>query len=217
MATLTYNNESYRFEFATDDITGVVGSQEILLIGDEIVGQPDIYLPSTSFGVISTGSLQKQKQSLGDMLSHEFKVHKKVSRKRSLQAASEILRFLDADDIVNLPISSLDEEQYAHARLAHAIALRPEIVISSNFLSGMSAPVRSRIKHNISAIHTELQVGFLLLEKRAVVVENLASKVFNFHPAVARDERVNVSVEPRISPQVKSSPDEISGLDFVSS
>jgi ABC-type glutathione transport system ATPase component len=217
MESLTYSNLGYSFEFTVDAITGVIGSEKLLLAGAQLVEQPDVHLPGLRIGVIDEGFTQKEKQSLGDLLSHEFKVHKKVSRKRSLQAASEILQFLDADDIVNVPIHSLDEEQFAHARLARAIALRPEIVISSNYLSAMSAPVRSKILRNISDIHAELQVGFLLLEKRAVVVEHIASKVFNFHPVVAPVERVNVSVEPRTPSPVKSSPDEISGLDFVSS
>ena len=217
MVSLTYSDARFCFDYATDDITGVIGSQELSHIVTEIVGQPEIYLPGSTYGVIHEAISRKHKQSLGDILSREFKVHKRVSRKRSLQAAAEILRFLDADDIVNLPISSLDEVQLAHAQLAQAIALRPKIVISSNFLSTMSAPVRSKIKHNISAIHAELQIGFLLIEKRAVVVENLASRVFNFHPVVAPTERIIVAVEPRITPIAKSSPDEISGLDFVSS
>lgn len=217
MATLTYENLGFSFEIATDAITGVIGNEKLSYVVTELVGQPDVHLPGITFGVINNEFSRNHKQSLGDVLSHEFKVHKKVSRKRSLQAASEILRFLDADDIVNLSISSLDEEQVAHARLARAIALRPDIVICSNYLSAMSAPVRSRIVRNISDIHAEFQIGFLLLERRAIVVEHVASKVFNFHPVVAPIARINVAAEPRISPPVKSSPDEISGLDFVSS
>lgn len=217
MASLAYNKGGFSFEYSTDDITGVVGDENLSLVNTEIVGQADVYLPGLTFGVINDESASKQKHSLGDILSHEFKVHKKVSKKRSLQAASEILRFLQADDIVNLPMFSLDEEQSAHARLARAIALRPDIVISFNFLSAMSAPVRSKIVRNIADIHSEFQVGFLLMEKRAKVLEQVATKVFNFHPTMAPVERVNVSVELPVPTAVKSTPDEISGLDFVSS
>ncbi|MFZ9309500.1 MAG: hypothetical protein ACO3XJ_00605 [Candidatus Nanopelagicales bacterium] len=213
---LRYQNDDIEFECEIQSITAVIGGATIESIFTEIVSERENYLNGNSIGTLSADNEFDSKRTLGDLISKQFKKHKKVSRKRSLQAIEEILQFLKADSIVDTPLRELSELQIAHTKLAYAIALRPEVVIAWTFLSTMSAPVCEILKTNIAEIHRDLHVGFILFEKRVSVVENLAENIFNFHP-----EKVSIPIErdillPIIQPKPKSSSDEISGLDFVS-
>ena len=213
---LRYQNEYIEFECEIQSITAVIGGAAIEPIFTELVSNPENYLNGISIGTLSAENEFDSRRTLGDLISKQFKKHKKVSRKRSLQALEEILQFLKADSIMDIPLRELSELQLAHAKLAHAIALRPDVVLAWKFLSTMSAPVCEILKTNIVEIHKDLHVGFILFEKRASVVENLTENIFNFHP-----EKVSIQIErdilpPVIQPKPKNSTDEISGLDFVS-
>lgn len=216
MTMLKYQNDDIEFECEIKSITAVVGGTSVEKVFTELLSERETHVKGVSIGSISAVNVFDSRRTLGDLISKQFKKHKKVSRKRSFQAIEEILHFLKADPIVDIPLGDLSELQIAHTKLAYAIALRPEVVLAWKFLSTMSAPVRETIKPNIAEIHKELHVGFILCEQRLSVVENLAENIFNFHP-----EKVLVPIErdflpPFIQPKQKSSTDEISGLDFVS-
>ena len=217
MALLKYANLGFAFEFETTLITGVIGDTSLEKVFTDLVKSREVHLPNITIGIISSNTSKTDSISLGDLISKQFKVHKKVSRKRSMQALKEILEFLGSDDFVDIPFSELSELQLGQAWLANAIALRPNTVISWNFLSSLSAPVHSRISKSIVNIQQNLGVGFLLLEKRQIVVEKLTQTFVNFHPEKVKLERPNISIAPSVQAITKSSPDEISGLDFVSS
>lgn len=217
MAIVKYDQYECNFEADTREITAVIGSKKLQTVFLDVVKNHENYFSSQSIGALSSESSEIRSLTLGDLISRQFKFHKKVSRKRSMLAVAEILQFLGSDNIVDVKIGKLDELQLANARLARAIALRPDIVLSWNYLSTMSAPVRALIASNIRNIHKEFQVGFLLFEQRRDVVKNVADVQFDFHPARIQLERTIVHVEPPSLPSIKSSPDEISGLDFVSS
>ena len=213
---LEFYNDNLEYECEIQSITAVIGGAAIESIFTELVSERENYLNGISIGTLSAENEFDSRRTLGDLISKQFKKHKKVSRKRSLQAIEEILQFLKADSIVDIPLRELSELQLAHAKLAYAIALRPEVVLAWKFLSTMSAPVCETLKTNITEIHRDLHVGFILFEKRLSVVENLAENIFNFHP-----EKVSIQIErdmlpPIIQPKPKTSTDEISGLDFVS-
>ncbi len=217
MTIVKYDQYEYNFEADTQQISAVIGSKKLQTVFLDVVKNHENYFSSQSIGALSSESSEITSLTLGDLISRQFKFHKKVSRKRSMLAVAEILQFLGSDNIVDVKIGKLDELQLANARLARAIALRPDIVLSWNYLSTMSAPVRALIASNIRNIHKEFQVGFLLFEQRRDVVKNVADVQFDFHPARIQLERTIVHVEPPSLPSIKSSPDEISGLDFVSS
>jgi ABC-type glutathione transport system ATPase component len=217
MTIVKYDQYEYNFEADTQQISAVIGSKKLQTVFLDVVKNHENYFSSQSIGALSSESSEITSLTLGDLISRQFKYHKKVSRRRSMLAVAEILQFLGSDNIVDVKIGKLDELQLANARLARAIALRPDIVLSWNYLSTMSAPVRALIASNIRNIHKEFQVGFLLFEQRRDVVKNVADVQFDFHPARIQLERTIVHVEPPSLPSIKSSPDEISGLDFVSS
>ncbi len=217
MTIVKYDKYECNFEADTQQISAVIGSKKLQTVFLDLVKDHENYFPSQSIGALSCESSEIASLTLGDLISRQFKFHKKVSRKRSMLAVAEILQFLGSGNIEDLKIGNLDELQLANARLARAIALRPDVVLSWNYLSTMSAPVRALIASNIRNVHSEFGIGFLLFEQRRDVVKNLAEAQFDFHPARIQLERTIVHVEPPTLPSVKSSPDEISGLDFVSS
>lgn len=216
MATLKYQDERIEFDFDSNRITAVIGGTEVDTAFSEILLHRDMYFNGVSLGVITADCELDSRLTLGDIISKQFKIHKKVSRKRSFQAIEEILTFLEADNIIEIRMNELSELQLAHAKLANAIALRPEVVLTSKYLSTLSAPVRAFIKNNIAKVHSRLDVGFLLLEKRAAVIEHLAQDVINFHPEKEHREINRKTVQVPITPNKKADRDEISGLDFVS-
>lgn len=217
MVEVNYTSHDVSFQYSSPYITAVVGDEKLEAVFLELLLKRDTYFPSTPIGVISEVATSNASFTLGDVMSKQFKAHKKVSRKRSLQAIAEILDFLSADEIANVSMKDLSELQRAHAWVARSIALRPDTVISWNFLSGMSLGVRATIQRNIVDIKSELGIGFLLFERRVAVIENIADKVFNFHPVNTPTERPQIPLTGLIQGVTKSSPDEISGLDFVSS
>lgn len=217
MVEINYDNQEVSFQYKTPDITAVVGQENLEQVFQELLYKRDTYFSTAHVGVISQSATYDVSLTLGDLMSRQFKIHKKVSRKRSMQAVTEILRFLAADEITDVEIIKLSELQRAHAWLARSIALRPEVVVSWSFFSTMTLGVRATIQKNIVDIKTELGVGFLLFEKRLEVIENIADTVFNFHPVNAPIERPHISITPSSPSVAKTSPDEISGLDFVSS
>lgn len=217
MVEINYDNQEVCFQYKTPDITAVVGQENLEQVFQELLFKRETYFSNAPIGVISQSATSDVSLTLGDLMSRQFKIYKKVSRKRSMQAVTEILRFLAADEITDVEIRRLSELQRAHAWLARSIALRPEVVVSWSFFSTMSLGVRATIQKNIVDIKTELGVGFLLFERRLEVIENIADTVFNFHPVNTPIERPHISITPSTPSVAKTSPDEISGLDFVSS
>ncbi|MEN9923831.1 MAG: hypothetical protein RIS09_1345 [Actinomycetota bacterium] len=217
MAILNYHDDTVNFEISTTEISGVVGSNSLEKVFLELVTKRSFYFSSVSLGVISSHQAEPGSTTLQDLIARQFRHHKNVSSKRSSMAVAEILRFLDAEDIADTDISSLAELQRAQAMLARAIALRPEVVLSWNYFSAMTAGVQSEMRTSALRVHEDLGIGFIFFEKKLTAIKPIAQTCINFHPVKMHVERTTpMEMQlPRNKP-VKSSPDEISGLDFVS-
>ena len=118
MTMLKYQNDDIEFECEIKSITAVVGGASVEKVFTELLSEGETHLTGVSIGSISAVNVFDSRRTLGDLISKQFKKHRKVSRKRSIQAIEEILHFLKADAIVDIPLGDLSELQIAHTKLA---------------------------------------------------------------------------------------------------
>jgi oligopeptide/dipeptide ABC transporter ATP-binding protein len=118
------------------------------------------------------------RMSIGDAIGEPLDVHRVVSR---AERAPEVKRLLG---LVGLPASvvgryprELSGGQRQRVGIARALALRPELVIADEAVSGVDVSVRAQILNLLADLRDELKLTLLFISHDLSVVEYLSDRV----------------------------------------